>query len=105
VLESRSGETCPEVAAGPVLVVGRGEHPERGVPAAAVVEHLDKFEDLPAQHVFPGPGVAVDQFFLQGREEALGDAVDAPMFVKSLILLCERVAQADAAAGAAGVVR
>jgi hypothetical protein len=32
-----------------------------------------------------GPGAAVHQLFLEGREERLGDGVDAPMVVKSVV--------------------
>ena len=41
----------------------------------AVVEGLDVVEDLGAELGLRGPGAAVDQFLLQGREEALGDGV------------------------------
>ena len=45
------------------------------MPAGGVVEDLDVVEDLPAQLLALGPGVAVDELLLEGREEALGDGV------------------------------
>src|SRR5215217_3176200 len=52
-----------------------GEKAERGVPAAAVVEDLDVVEDLVAQLGLGWPAAAVDELFLERREEALGDGV------------------------------
>jgi hypothetical protein len=57
------------------LVVGGAEVAEGGVAAARVVEALDEREDRVRQAFSSGPGRAVEQFGLQGGEEALGDAV------------------------------
>jgi hypothetical protein len=45
------------------------------VPALAVDEDLDVLEVLGPQLGLGGPGAPVDEFLLQGREEALGDRV------------------------------
>jgi hypothetical protein len=45
------------------------------VPALAVVERFDAFEDRGAQLTLGWPRSAVDEFFLERREEALGDGV------------------------------
>jgi hypothetical protein len=55
-----------------------GEISERGVPALAVVEDRDVLEDRGAQVGLGWPAAAVDELLLQGREEGLGDGVDAP---------------------------
>src|SRR3954452_19064369 len=52
-----------------------GEISEREVPAPAVVEDLDVLEGRAAQVGLGWPTAAVDEFLLQGREEALGDGV------------------------------
>jgi hypothetical protein len=49
------------------------------VASFAVVEDFDVVEALGAELGLRGPGAAVDQLLLQGREEALGDGVDAPI--------------------------
>ena len=41
----------------------------------AVIERLDVLEDRGAQLPLGSPGLSVDEFLLQGREEALGDGV------------------------------
>ena len=46
-----------------------------GVPALAVVERLDVFEHGGLQLEARRPGAAVDELFLEGREERLGDGV------------------------------
>jgi hypothetical protein len=79
VAEPRSGEAGTGFAESAVLEVQRREHPERGVSADAVVERFDVFEDLAGELAAVGPGVAVDEFLLEGGEEALGDGVDASM--------------------------
>src|SRR3954468_23030775 len=71
---------------GDLLELRWGEHPERGVPAAAVVEDLDVFEDLGAQFGLGWPAAAVDELFLQCREEALGDGV-----IKAVTLAAHRL--------------
>jgi uncharacterized protein (TIGR04141 family) len=65
------------------LVFARGELPESCVASSAIVEDLDVLEDLTAELGLGRPGAAVDQLLLERREEALGDGVDAPIFVKS----------------------
>jgi hypothetical protein len=52
------------------------------VPALAVVERLDVLEHGRLQLEPVRPGAAVDELLLEGREEGLGDGVDAPMVVK-----------------------
>src|SRR3954452_3934615 len=52
------------------LVVGGAEVAERGVPAAGVVEALEVGEDGVGQLLSGGPCVPVEQFGLQGGEEA-----------------------------------
>ena len=52
--------------------------------ASPVVEDFDEFEDR-LSCLRPGrEATRVDALGLQGGEEALGDGVDAPMFVKPL---------------------
>src|SRR5207237_6495880 len=58
-----------------LLVVGGGALSEGAVASFAVVEDLDVVEDFGAQLGLRGPSAAVDQLFLQRREEALGDGV------------------------------
>jgi hypothetical protein len=65
-----------------LFVAGGGEHVEGGVPALAVVERLDVLEHGRLQLEPVRPGAAVDELLLEGREEGLGDGVDAPMVVK-----------------------
>jgi hypothetical protein len=57
------------------LVVGGAEVVECGVPAAGVLEALEVGEHRVGQVLADGPGVPVEQFGLQGCEEALGQAV------------------------------
>jgi hypothetical protein len=45
------------------------------VASFVVVEDFDVVEDFGAELGLGGPGVAVDQLLLQGREEAFGDRV------------------------------
>ena len=52
------------------------------MPAAGVVERFDVLEDLAGQLAASRPGRSVDELLLEGREERLGDGVDAPMVVK-----------------------
>jgi hypothetical protein len=52
------------------------------VPALAVIERFDELEDLTDQLLTGRPRAAVDELLLEGREEGLGDGVDAPMVVK-----------------------
>src|SRR5215217_1020611 len=73
--EPRSGDPGTVRAESAVLVVERGEHSERGVASAAVVEDLDEVEDLRAQLGLLGPRAPVDELLLERREEAFGDAV------------------------------
>ena len=52
--------------------------------AAPVVERLDEIEDR-LSCLCPGcEATRVDALGLEGGEEALGDRVDAPMFVKAI---------------------
>jgi len=44
------------------------EKPERGVPAAGVLEDFDVLEDLGAQLGLGWPAAAVDELFLECRE-------------------------------------
>jgi len=65
----------------------RADHPNRTVPALPVVVQFDVFEHLPP-HGSPGlEALAMDRLDLQAMEEALGARVDAPICVKSCILL------------------
>jgi hypothetical protein len=68
-----------------LLVVGGGALSEGAVASFAVVEDFDVVEDLGAEFGLGGPGAAVDQLLLQGREEAFGDGVDAPMSSRVLL--------------------
>jgi hypothetical protein len=58
-----------------LFVVGWGEHVEGGVAALAVVEGLDVLEHCGLELEPRRPGAAVDEFFLEGGEERLGDGV------------------------------
>ena len=58
-----------------MFVVGGREHGEGGVPALAVVERFDVFEPGGLELGPRGPGAAVDELFLEGGEERLGDGV------------------------------
>jgi len=58
-----------------LFVVGGREHAEGGVPALAVVERFDVLEHGGLQLEPVRPGAAVDELFLEGREERLGDGV------------------------------
>ena len=49
------------------------------VPAARVVPSLDPFEDGQGELATGLPAVLVKQLALQGREEAFGHGVDAPI--------------------------
>ena len=57
------------------LVFGRAEVVEGAVEPLAVVEHFDELEDRSAHLGSGGPGLAVDQFLLEGREPRLADRV------------------------------
>src|SRR5258708_37822115 len=53
-----------------LLVLHRGDVPQRGVPALAVVEHLDVLDDGCPRLRPRGEGGAVDQLLLERGEEA-----------------------------------
>ena len=75
-LSREAAKLCTVRQASAVLELQGREHPERGVPANAVVEGLDVVEDLGGQLAAGRPGAAVKrQFFLERGEEALGDGV------------------------------
>lgn len=59
----------------PPFIFGRAQIPQRGMTALTVVERLDVFEDRRSEFQTSGPGLAVQQFGLQSREEAFGDRV------------------------------
>jgi hypothetical protein len=52
-----------------------GEHPEGAMASSAVVERLDVLEHRRLQFGPRGPGAAVDELRIQGREQRLGDRV------------------------------
>src|SRR5215204_1863638 len=58
-----------------LLVLSRGEHAEGGVAALAVVERLDVLEHGGLELEPRRPCAAVDELFLERREERLGDGV------------------------------
>ena len=58
-----------------VLIVYRREHPEGAVPAGAVVEYLQVFEECSGQLDPGAPLLPVEQFGLQSAPERLDDRV------------------------------
>ena len=57
------------------LVLGGRTIPEGGVETLAVVEDLDELKDGGPYGCTGGPGVADDQFGLEGGEEVLRDGI------------------------------
>jgi hypothetical protein len=55
------------------------------VSSLAVVEGFDVLEDGGAEIASAGPWLAVNELLLDRCEEALGDGVDAPIVVKSVM--------------------
>ena len=53
---------------------------QRRVQAAAIVEAFDVLKQGCSGGIVVGEGGSVDEFVLEGREEALHDGIDAPMF-------------------------
>ena len=58
------------------------QHPVPDVRARWIVEHLDVVEHVLSGFIACPVGSAPDPFTLQQIEEALGEGVDAPIFVK-----------------------